>query len=46
MMRDPSRLNEKVFIYFDSVRGTGGALSIAYTLQLWGFHWIKSVPKS
>jgi len=45
---DPNRLNEKVFIYSDSVKGTGGVISLALILQLYGFRWIKnpdSIPR-
>ena len=48
MMIHPKRLNEKVFIYNDSVSGTGGCISMALILQLWKFRWIKnpeSIPK-
>jgi hypothetical protein len=41
MMRDPQRLGEKVFIFNDSVKGTGGVISTALILELWGFRWIK-----
>lgn len=43
MLKDPERLQEKAFIYSDSVRGTGGVISFALILQLYGFKWIKNV---
>lgn len=42
MLLDPSRLNEKAFIYSDSVKGTGGVISLALVMQLYGFNWVKS----
>ncbi len=46
MLRDPARKKEKVFIFLESVRGTGGALSYALILQLWGYNWMKSPRKN
>lgn len=46
MLRDPTRLQEKAFIYNDSVSGTGGIISNALILQLWGFVWLKDVSKA
>lgn len=49
MLLDPKRTSEKVFIYNDSVRGTGGVISLALILKLWGFTWYKnsnSIPKN
>lgn len=45
MLLDPNRLNEKAFIFVESVTGTGGAISVAMILKLWGFSWIKSPDK-
>ena len=42
MMIDPNRFKEKIFIYNDSVSGTGGCLSLALIMQLWKFKWVKS----
>lgn len=42
MLLDPERLQEKAFIYLDSVNGTGGAISFALIAQLYGFKWIHS----
>jgi hypothetical protein len=42
MLLDPERITEKAFVYIDSVNGTGGVLSFALILQLYGFRWIKS----
>jgi hypothetical protein len=41
MLRDPNRNKEKVFIYNDSVKGTGGIISLALIMKLWGFKWLK-----
>lgn len=41
MLRDPTRGKEKVFIYNDSVKGTGGIISLALIMKLWGFKWLK-----
>lgn len=41
MLRDPTRSKEKVFIYNDSVKGTGGIISLALIMKLWGFRWLK-----
>lgn len=41
MLRDPARIQEKVFIYNDSVKGTGGIISLALIMKLWGFKWLK-----
>jgi hypothetical protein len=46
MMRDPDRLEEKVLIFNDSVKGTGGVISTALILELWGFRWVKEGFKS
>lgn len=46
IMRDPNKLQEKVFIFNDSVRGTGGVISTGLILELWGFRWIKEGFKS
>lgn len=43
MLKDPKRLNEKVFIYNESVHGAGGLLSMGLILQLFGFKWLKSI---
>ena len=41
MLRDPARSQEKVFIYNDSVKGTGGIISLALIMKIWGFKWLK-----
>jgi len=45
MLLDPNRKKEKVFIYLDVVNGSGGVLSLALILQLWGFSWINSASE-
>ena len=42
LLLDPKRMDEKVFIYGDSVTGTGGDISLALILTLWGFTWAKN----
>lgn len=42
LLLNPDTLNKKGFIYINSVRGTGGAISLALVLRLWGFRWITS----
>ena len=42
MLKDPKRFDEKAFIYGDSVQGTGGVISLALVMKLYGFHWVKS----
>lgn len=43
ILKNPDTMGEKAFIYNDSVRGTGGVISLALILELYGFRWIKNV---
>lgn len=45
MLLDPNRKKEKAFIFLDVVNGSGGVLSLALILKLWGFSWINSAKE-
>lgn len=42
LLLNPDTFNKKGFIYINSVTGTGGAISLALILRLWGFRWITT----